>query len=91
MISVILEFEVEDFISWKKIFNNNHELRTKNNISITGVYVSMTDADHVIVVADAPSIDIFEYHFFGHDQVSRNLNLKAIINPPKITYHHKMD
>lgn len=91
MITVILEFDVEDFIAWKKIFDSNNQLRIKNQIIVIGTYVSMRDADHVVCVVEAPSITAFEEHFFGHSEVSENLKEKAIIKEPNIKYYNKVN
>lgn len=90
MITVLLEFEVDDFLAWKKVFDSNNDLRIKNHIKVIGTYVSIIDADFVICIVEAPSIEKFKKHFFGHAEVSENLKEKAIKKEPLIKYLNKV-
>lgn len=88
MVTVILKQEVNNFIEWKKIFDNNKELRKQNQIETIGIYSSVENPDVITCIVLAPSIDAFNNHYFNNPKVAANLKKSGVIKEPVIEFYN---
>ena len=86
MITILLTYDVNDFLEWKRIFNTNKENRVVNKIKVIGVYIDIEYSNKVTIILEAPSVEAFEFHFFKQPNIAGELIKCAIIKQPEIKY-----
>jgi hypothetical protein len=86
MITVLLTYDVNDFLEWKTIFNKNKETRIINNIKVKGVYIDLEDHNKITTIVEAPSKEAFIEHFFNQPNIAGELIKCAINKQPEIKY-----
>lgn len=90
MVTVIIKQEVVNFIEWKKVFDNNEDLRKQNQIETIGIYCSVTNPDIVTCIIQAPSIEVFKNHYFNNPKVINQVKASVKQKEPSIEYYNSI-
>lgn len=86
MITILLTYDVNDFLEFKRIFNQNEKQRKINNIKANGVFIDLEDHNKITTMVEAPSKEVFEDYFFKQPNIAGELIKCAINKQPEIKY-----
>ena len=86
MITILLTYDVNDFLEYKRIFNKNEKQRKTHNIKVNGVFIDLDDHNKITTIVEAPSKEEFDDHFFKQPNIAGELIKCAINKQPEIKY-----
>jgi len=60
MVKVIVQHEVKDFKTWKKVFDADQPSLKKAGVELKGLYTSAKNSNDVTMIFKAPSAETFD-------------------------------
>ena len=83
-ITVLISVKIKDFENYKAIFDSNATAREEAGIS-GHAYRNTDDPNHAIVIATAPSKEVF-VGFFSNPELKQIQQKAGVLSPPEITF-----
>ena len=90
MVTVFVTIQVENFLEWEKLFDENEALRKGLGIKIINAYLSIKDAEFVTIIAEALSEESFDYYFFNDPTIKKVLDKYCFKSKPIVQYFNKI-
>ena len=83
-ITVLISVKIKDFENYKTAFDSNASAREE--VGISGrAYRNADDPNHAIVIATAPSKEVF-VGFFANPDLKQIQQKAGVLSPPEITF-----
>jgi hypothetical protein len=89
MLTVILSHEVNNFEEWKKGFDSNEEMRTKAGIVLKGVFSNIGNDNHVTIMTEFPSKEVFD-GFMSNPDLQSDMAKAGVIGKPEVKVLNKV-
>ena len=83
MVHVILTHDVQDFDSWKTLFDEGEGMRSGAGIKTSGVYRSMENPNQVVIMTEFPSADAVT-GFLANPELKAAMEKGGVIGKPQV-------
>ncbi|MEC4050065.1 hypothetical protein OX284_011540 [Flavobacterium sp. SUN046] len=90
VVTIVVKFEVNNFMEWKKIIDANENMRKGLNITLKSVYVSTKNVDSLMVILEAESEEKFHNYFCNDPEIRKVIDEFRYINEPNIEFYNKL-
>jgi hypothetical protein len=86
--TIITSHKVENFNTWKKVFDEGADMRSQANVQILGVYQDNDDANMVTIISEVPNVEMAKA-MMSDPQLQEVMKKAGVMEVPVSKYLNK--